>query len=1656
MNNISYTNTDLGIKYNKLIHPQISTGVPFSIEPYQVENGELKKYPLPLINATDINWGGVNINDSEINTTDDLLYLLSTKGTGNSDIDIDSSTILSVMLKTISALQTEVIKLRNSFRFGINSYTNEDFGMSQTVDELQNIQEEEPLWATDESELSFVEGLDLSQDTYQYITPIDNFSIIKNEKLKYTDQIMFTIPTDSDNKSILETSTDPKQYMYITCTTKDIDILLNSENSNIVIHINDIVRYNYTPEKYNILLIVSKQVENKKQNGETELIGNNFIWLSVSEWGTGTDLFNGYIDDSGNVDYETSETPIYLDNIYNISEITFNTTTEDYIYKLNIYTRYQDFSKTIEAATPTDIEDYKYRTAAITIRSMSTEEKIRNNMQQLQNNELIFCEANKKLYIYTNGKLINIGSGGSSDSEPTDEDIMENYEILKALEEQGIISIIFKDADKEPENLKYDDGNIDSYILTNKFSIKETLNDIEKIKFINGDTGKKFDITMDPYGEFNIKEELTTSMQDYITKSNNESWFNDLPGDYKTDRSFVSILKATKKNKDITKDMKLDADHIRIGAIYAPMKTDKIHGCTHGYIELVNSSNEDFYLDGSYLHYSYVDNASENTLVDEVTYKMLPLDGFIPAGGTYLIRCKQYSTIDDPNTFIDVKTYDKEWYDNGELLDLSISKTCSLGLAFTYGNTVNGQPINADTTLATKIPTTTDDTYKLSGKGTYVLAKGMIDACYIGKDWGALKNHWITADAQGVFTIYSNTIYKVTFELDPAKQAFNSWTTADSSRSRWQNSGTDYQYVNLDREYIEFPKTDIKKAVSDYTPKASFEHKNVITDKTKLDKTKPNAIVCSFGINPYTTRCFNWVSSGLFNEAVVIIDPDTNKEYVFESYKNVAEPISQKTTFPRRKEFSVEINNIVYGSGKLDEVNGEHLYNKFPGNNEPYTSHKCIVDIVENSVDTPKTYSYYVCRLDNYGVIDNTYKSDIRTFTLYPESYTPRIYQVTDQQGFHWIEYQVWAASAKKIDSLIKEHQADNNIMPIIINTGDAVQSGARVNEWLDYFIAGEYLFTHYEQMNIVGNNDLCDTDINKLGTGDDTGKSNGYFFHLFNCYEIPTDEYRPIVNNVYVPSLYYMDVHDDKGITRMLFINSEITTINCRDWYKINHNGNPVNIYTGYTITTPQEYAAVEKYTQEKANQYNLTLDGALQYGDIKIPAVEGIHFTQEEIDAAQEGDEAYDKTIGDWQVEPVEAVLYTDDEVNTYNSELPGAKTTQDDLQLFHPIYEILYNWTSNLTSFLPVCHEMPFTVVTNNCLSWTLNTKEYGKFRSLSDTGTLIGSHTNQIDATEKGKGMHWMSRLFEYRGITLCLGGHKHTYACTYPARENYLYTENDITKWSYKDGPMTMPASLKNDTANWTITINIGNETREINLSKFPIVKRQSFHKELDLTAAETINYTYDGETIPIKISIDPKRFYPFVDAKDNDDNTFVIYLMCQATGYKLTSNKELPSEFQKFSMVIPKSYIDKIDAKGKTTDKPSSDQQMPMFCIIDIMGNNEYHTQLARINNISNSKKKLEFTQLAHNRGTNNQLVEYLIMAKTSINGLWAYYNSSTNNFVQTDTFADSKISLNYVENSTTNFNIEDNTDKILYPNLINSNNIYLFCINKNGMIETL
>ena len=62
-----------------------------------------------------------------------------------SDIVNDNGDYLNILFSAIRKLQAEVTKLRNSFRYGISSYTGTDVAMSAIVSEYDDIEEDEPL-----------------------------------------------------------------------------------------------------------------------------------------------------------------------------------------------------------------------------------------------------------------------------------------------------------------------------------------------------------------------------------------------------------------------------------------------------------------------------------------------------------------------------------------------------------------------------------------------------------------------------------------------------------------------------------------------------------------------------------------------------------------------------------------------------------------------------------------------------------------------------------------------------------------------------------------------------------------------------------------------------------------------------------------------------------------------------------------------------------------------------------------------------------------------------------------------------------------------------------------------------------------------------------------------------------------------------------------------------------------------------------------------------------------------------------------------------------------------------------------------------------------------------------------------------------------------
>ena len=272
---------------------------------------------------------------------------------------------------------------------------------------------------------------------------------------------------------------------------------------------------------------------------------------------------------------------------------------------------------------------------------------------------------------------------------------------------------------------------------------------------------------------------------------------------------------------------------------------------------------------------------------------------------------------------------------------------------------------------------------------------------------------------------------------------------------------------------------------------------------------------------------------------------------------------------------------------------------------------------------------------------------------------------------------------------------------------------------------------------------------------------------------------------------------------------------------------------------------------------------------------------------------------------------------------------------------IHYIVNSWTYPKKNIVAVCHEMPFTVITNDHVGKSITDPEISLDRSLNKT-SLVGSHMNRMSNLDI-KSNYWFSRLLESSGIKLCIGGHKHTYACTHPIREMYSYGDG---KNSYQDGPMEMPSCLSSDTSIlFSATVGLSGDNHyvlsssgtAIDTSKFPIISLESIRR-IDITNLSAGIFNADD------------TMYPYY-AKDGELSG-VTYFMLQATGYKLKSNKELPSPKQRFSYVLP-----------RTTDagQPAADQQYPMYSCISVAFDNSnmanYSITLCRIKNILDDSK---------------------------------------------------------------------------------------------------
>lgn len=478
--------------------------------------------------------------------------------------------------------------------------------------------------------------------------------------------------------------------------------------------------------------------------------------------------------------------------------------------------------------------------------------------------------------------------------------------------------------------------------------------------------------------------------------------------------------------------------------------------CSHNFVEIANISYEDINLNGLCLMYT----------PDDITWYKLPLWGVCKAQSTFLIRGAQCSVMDVNTTKIKVKTFDMEWVQNGSLIKFDRgNQKAAFYLCWCDLEDDNKIYImNGDVDTKVSTPAALGELIlRDDGKAAY----GYVDLVGVGSTSFYENKKYNIATG-----IDENSLFVRVYTLDPVTQSNAKGISSRNTAKFWRH--VDLRGILVDN-------------IEGYTPKASFEHKNLSFDKHNFSETEPNTLTCTFGIQatdntasggPGATRCFTWNSVGYYDEYLWFKKVGTDNWIKVESYKKgVDYSVSYRATDP------VSVRSLY---SYYTRIRWETFYGA------AMTTHKVIVGFL-----TAGTYEYKVGRADENGN-PSDYISKTRQFTVKADADVQSFdfIQVTDQQGANWEEYQVWDLSADFINRnervgqtpVVGVGQASPGVntkdFDFVINTGDITYNGSRPNEWIDYYAGYKYL-DDKEEMLTIGNNDLAPVPENFVDVND-------------------------------------------------------------------------------------------------------------------------------------------------------------------------------------------------------------------------------------------------------------------------------------------------------------------------------------------------------------------------------------------------------------------------------------------------------------------------------------------------------------------------------------------------------------------------------------------
>ena len=588
-----------------------------------------------------------------------------------------------------------------------------------------------------------------------------------------------------------ELSTEAKQCVFIT--------LNNKENSSIVLNLNGDnsiqlpVQQYLTRDKCNILIVISRKVYLEDYD---QYVGSNYIWVQVTDL-LGNVINTGYVKNNSLVNQEFD-----CGNSYYVNSVNFSNVD---LYKCNFYSKSSSFTNSDILSSITPNNNFTYKAAHITIRSVENKDTLLRIKDRLLENELVLVESEGLLYIKNKNQLISLSS-----KTTTDNDIMTSEEILNILKDAG-------------------------YITTNDKLDSAVLNDIEKLTFIHSESNSKFNMKVNSDGKLIIDKDIpitpdtwsaTVDGQLNYKKRGAVGHYNLGNNDYEK-----TVADGATAIYGVSNDPKAKGDRVRFGSWYTPVKNQNDFGCSHDFIELANSGSDDYPLENARLFIIKGDIESEKEgnetsvyLVNASIHKFT-LTGTIKAGSTYLIRGMKHQ-VNSP--IINVNSYDYELRDTDKNL-FSLEGTLAMVL------------LNASDTP--DIALVTDDSKKANNKLIYYFDKNfwsnsnkgsfsttvrcdLIDCVGFNdanafRVFGNTKSGDTQALGAAIYQVGSNQIVKDFFELDPSRQGYLSLTTKDFESTGYRLNKVNSEVLNLNNHNISFPHSDEEASIKRFTPKAA-------------------------------------------------------------------------------------------------------------------------------------------------------------------------------------------------------------------------------------------------------------------------------------------------------------------------------------------------------------------------------------------------------------------------------------------------------------------------------------------------------------------------------------------------------------------------------------------------------------------------------------------------------------------------------------------------------------------------------------------------------------------------------------------------------------------------------------------------------------------